>query len=1211
MSDSPSFADVMRRRRRALDLTQAALAERVGCALVTVKRIERGDLRPSRHLAERICAALGISPAERADILLKVRAPRSGVITLANPYKGLHAFQESDAADFFGRAALVARLRDRLDAGRMLTVVGPSGSGKSSAVRAGLITVLRRETVDQPGRWTVAEMMPGASPFAALRAALLAALPAAVHPHLTRLPDDARFLARAVQRGLPADDGQFLMFIDQLEELFTLCADDVERMLFLDAIAHAATTALLPLRIVVTIRADFFDRPLQHRAFGSLLQDTTELVLPLSDDELRAAILGPAARSRAEIEPALTTAIVSDVRERPGALPLLQYTLTELFERRDGARMTLAAYEALGGIAGALARRADTIYAALCPAAQDAARRVFLHLVQPGETSDDTRRRVAVAEMGGDDAADVLAQYGSARLLTFDRDMLRGEPTVEIAHEALFGAWGRLRGWLDARRDDLRAHRRLAAAAAEWEQHGRAPDFLALGQRLALFEALAGGDLLLTAAERAFVAESVARREAQAAVDREREAALRASLAGSEAQRLAAEASRVLQQDGSVELGALLALRSLAQRYTPQGDEALSHALTAALPIRRFVGHTGTICALAFSTGGDILLTGGRDGALLVWDVARGVLRRRLADGVGEIVGVALHPSGTAVLFGGGDTPIRRVDIGTGVYAPWQVMSEGGRSPFVLTGDGAALLVGSSDGSIHVHDATTGALLRRLHAGADPVCSIACATDRPTVVVGHASGTVCVWDSERGLLSHTLTGHRDAVTSVCVTADGSRAVSGCADSTAMLWDLASGTAQRVFGTQGIAAVRVRLAPGGETLAVGTDDGVITISETGSSRVRMRLSGMGVQVYSYTYSPDGRLLAAGGTERVALMWDTCAPSGEENFVGHRGAIRSLALARNGRVLLSGSADGTAQLWDTNTRRPLGVLRHPAGEVMSVGLSADQRYALTGGSDGAIGLWELDSCTLLHTIPTHAETVNAVVFTPDGDAALSCGGNAGRSEAAVCMWDLRTGALRERRIGHTKTVGCIALTVDGMTMLTGSDDWTARLWRVGSAETTLLAGHSGAIWGVAFTTDGRMAATASFDRTLRLWDVASGALIRTFGGHTGPVQSITFSPDDQLLLSGSADGTARLWDVATGREVRRLGVPGGPLGPYGGVRFLSDGRQALTAGADGVVRCWHVHLNAAMDALRRRLLRDLTAEEMIQYGLRDGPPGTAET
>lgn len=554
-----AFTRALRERRVALELTQAQLAQRVGCAVVTLKRIETGSLRPSRELAERILRMLDVAPDQREELLRLLHRPRRRRAA-RNPFKGLYAFAEEDADDFFGRETLVARLLERLSgvaraaetgSARLLAIVGPSGSGKSSVVRAGLIPALRRGALSGSERWRICVALPGMRPCAAL--------------------DDA----------LAHSDAGLVVF-DQFEELWTLCQEEAERAAFLSRLLALASAPGGPF-VVVTLRADFYDRPLQYHAFGAALRECTEVVLPLTPDEIARAVSGPLERSGVDIEPDLVAALVADAGQRPGALPLLQYTLTDLFERRGAAGLTMAAYRTVGGIVGAVAHRADDLYELLESADRDATRQIFLRLVQVGEMGEATRRRVYATELPAQ-SGEIIELFARHRLLTLDRDP--GGATVELAHEALIDSWERLRAWIDEHRDALRIHRRLAHAASEWHATDADPSFLASGARLAQFEALAA--IELNAQERAFLTASIAGREQRIAQERAQQAALRENLARSEAQRLAAEANRLLQRGGSAELIALLALHSLGLRYTPQGDEALCGAILLDLPVRHF-----------------------------------------------------------------------------------------------------------------------------------------------------------------------------------------------------------------------------------------------------------------------------------------------------------------------------------------------------------------------------------------------------------------------------------------------------------------------------------------------------------------------------------------------------------------------------------------------------------------------------------------------
>ncbi len=440
--------------------------------------------------------------------------------TVRNPYKGLRPFGEQDSPDFFGREALVSRLVERLGqvarAGRFLAVVGPSGSGKSSAVRAGLVPALRAGALPGSDRWPIAVMLPGARPFRELAAALRsvgAYAPAGLDDRLERDGDVTGAVARIV-----SDDARILLVIDQFEELFSLVEDEAERSRFEASLVEALSARGSRLLIVATLRADYLDRPLRTPGLGELVRAGTELVTPLVRDELERAIVRPAASVGVQLEPGLATEVIADIARQPGELPLLQYALTELFERSDGHRLTREGYAAIGGVLGALARRADDVYAALDAEGREIARQAFLRLVVPGESGEPTARRIPRSELRAlsederrvDEAVD---DFGRRRLLSFDRDAVSGQPTVQVAHEALLTRWPRLVGWIEEAREDLWTRRRLADAASDWIHAGRDPGFLLSGSRLDLFASWAAStDLRLDLPEHALLDASLAER---------------------------------------------------------------------------------------------------------------------------------------------------------------------------------------------------------------------------------------------------------------------------------------------------------------------------------------------------------------------------------------------------------------------------------------------------------------------------------------------------------------------------------------------------------------------------------------------------------------------------------------------------------------------------------------------------------------------------
>ena len=462
------------------------------------------------------------------------------ITTERNPYKGLRAFEESDAADFYGRDALVRRLREAMNrrtGSRLVVLAGPSGSGKSSVVKAGLIPTLRSDG------WSIATMYPGDTPLEALEAAV----------------------------DLLVDRPQSLLVVDQLEELMTVSSDATQQQ-FLDRLAELATEHHSQW-VLVTVRADFLDRLLIHPRFARLVESGLLLVTPLEDHEVRDVIVAPASRVGGTVEPDLVATMVRDVANRSAALPLLEYALTDLYDRARGGPLTLQALDAAGGISGALVKRAEELYDDLDEDGRITARQVFLRLVTLTEEGEALRRRVAGASLDGlPDIEAVLRVFGEHRLLTFDRDQA-GQPTVEVAHEALLDAWPRLAQWIDEARSSIRMLRQLADAASEWESLDRADAYLLTGARLARYADWPGSELALSGAEQEYLAASRERAEHERARVRKRRTAVLAGFAA------AAVVALVLAGAALIARGDAAENAATAERAAQQAEESADVAL--------------------------------------------------------------------------------------------------------------------------------------------------------------------------------------------------------------------------------------------------------------------------------------------------------------------------------------------------------------------------------------------------------------------------------------------------------------------------------------------------------------------------------------------------------------------------------------------------------------------------------------------------------
>jgi DNA-binding SARP family transcriptional activator len=435
---------------------------------------------------------------------IRERAERRGGArdVVACPFKGLAAFEEEDAGVFFGRERLVADLVARLAGAPLLAVVGPSGSGKSSALRAGLLAALAAGVLPGSERWGIALLRPGEHPLEALDRAI-----AGTH-----------------------SDGRLVVAVDQFEELFTACRDAAERSAFVDAlVAHTRDLRRRTL-VLVAVRADFYGRCAVYPELSRLLGANHVLVGPMRRDELRRAIELPAHRAGLDVEPDLTDALLADMEGEPGALPLLSTCLLELWRERDGRRLRLSAYEHAGGVRGAVARLAEGTYARLDPDLRPIARRILVRLAGEGDGDAVVRRRVPLASLGADRDERTGAVLG---VLADDRLVTIGAGAVEVAHEALLREWPRLRGWLAADAEGRRLHRRLAEAARDWEAGGRDPGELYRGARLtAAIEWAGGHEHELDGGEAAFLAESVGAAEREGDRQRRTNRRLRGLLTG-------------------------------------------------------------------------------------------------------------------------------------------------------------------------------------------------------------------------------------------------------------------------------------------------------------------------------------------------------------------------------------------------------------------------------------------------------------------------------------------------------------------------------------------------------------------------------------------------------------------------------------------------------------------------------------------------------
>ncbi|WP_399067331.1 nSTAND1 domain-containing NTPase [Streptomyces winkii] len=1111
-------------------------------------------------------------------------AQADGTDDTASPYQGLARFEPGDRDRFFGRDAPVAELLELVRGGRIAAVVGASGSGKSSLLRAGLIPALQ-----DPASPSQAS---GPTEAEAVRPAAIRIFTPGAHPARTH-----------ADRFEPAEsEGETVLVVDQFEETFTLCTDPGERTAFIDLLL-AAQEPGSRLRVVMAVRADFFGRCAEHRGLLDALRGATLLLGPMGPAELREAIVKPAAAAGLIVERALTSRLVEEVADEPGGLPLLSHVLLETWRRRRGRALTETAYDAAGGLHGAIARTAEDAYAQLSPQHAEFARRVLLRLITPGEGAQDTRRPVARAELDtlapSEDLDHVLERLARARLIILD------EESVDLAHEALITAWPRLRAWVEEDREWLGVHRRLAEAATAWEELERDSGALYRGSRLAVLrEALArdGVRNQLNAVEGAFVDASIGLEDGEraAAVRRNRRLRLLASglallllvVTGvsvvalqlreeavhaqqvSLSRQLAAEALGLVESRPAAAMlvsveafraaptfearSALLTV-SANQQYRAElagHGEAVSEAAfsrdgtlatvsrdrTVVLwdgdrrrRVATLKSHDTWLRAVAFTPDGRTLATGGNDGRLVLWDVAKRKITAALTGHKGQIKGIAFSPDGRTAASVGTDRTVRLWDVEdrseklklSGHTGPvWAV---------AFSPDGRTLATVSSDRTVRLWDTGSGDPVAKLTGHDASVEGVAFSPDGRTLATASNDGTARLWDVRRRKSVATLSGHKGQVKAVAFSPDGRVLATGGADKSVMLWDAANGRRLTKLTGQTTQIYTLAFGPRGSLLASAGEDGKVALWDT----ARIPLSSHEQRVNDVQFSPDGRTLATAGSDRTVALWDPARRTLRATLKGGAGFAHAVAFSPKGRTLVTasgttGRSEGNQALsfWDAKGHGPPVRRTGHAGRVLDVAYSPDGRTVATAGEDGKVGLWDAVRRTRVATLtaaPGEAEgAVNSVAFSPDGRTLAT----AGQSGKAV-LWNVARRTRLATLSGGGGHLRAVAFSPDGRTLATAGIEQAVTLWDVdGRRRAGTLAGNAGPARAMAFSPDGRVVATATANKSVVLWDVDRRRPLATLTGHTKQVRSVSFSPDGRTLATGGDDSSVKLWDVDAG-------------------------------------------------------------------------------
>ena len=1202
-----------------------------------VQQILAGELgiEPSaalQQLEQRILGgAADVNPSliESGSLSLTTRR------VLRNPYKGLRAFDEADSSDFFGREALIRRLLDRIETrpgARLTVLVGPSGSGKSSAVRAGLVRALREREI------RVGVMFPGNEPMEALGKAIGDASGEA--------PADMT----AILEARLSLDRPLVIVVDQCEELFTLTPDQHVVEGFLDLVAADG----YPIRWMMTIRADFLDRLLTHRRLSPLLEEALVLIPTLDDDEIRAVITGPAARVGLYVEPELVTAVIADVRDRPTALPLLQFALTDTFLRRRSDSLTLSDYERAGGISGALARRAEEVFAPMEERRGDEVQRLFLQLVSVTDVGELARLRVPQGDLVGEEAtvAMVLERFGAQRLLTFDQDTTTGAATVEIAHEALMSEWPRFSRWVADALDDLRMARRLAGAISEWRSSGRDPSFLLSGARLIEMEGWvesshidipASGFELVTASRAAeeSAAQIAARRRrvvlttvsvaavmaigmAVFAFDQAREARDQAAVAEEQTRvatvrELAAASAASLATDP--ELASLLALQAVeesGETVLPEAEEALHRAVLADHLLARVPNGGNGIAH--FSPAGDAFVAMGVDVTTIqIWSVDPLMEKMRLIGHRDFVVDVVYSSDGSRIASTSADGTVRVWSAETGEIEI--VFEVEGPLPLipVFSNDGTRLAASSTSGVVWVWDLALQQLIWELDPpeGTFQTLNLEFSPDGFVLAVAPQSEHDArrpigahVWNMTSGELTTVLAGHQGTILDLGFTPDGARLLTASFDATVKEWDTATWTEMRTFFGAETSIIDLEISGDGTRVAVTGIQGMARVFDLETFEVTHVLRGHSGTVDGVDLSPDGNtLLTASTTDLTNRLWDLREEAFYELLAlpdAARPHPAGVAFSPDGSRLAASREVGKLTIWQFPEGQEVRTFPGPGDVSDGIAFDPMGEYLVTAGI-GGIALFDSDGeplrnlseATSFHAAPSPDEEqlVSGVgsshaAFSPDGERLVTSGVD------GTYLW-MRPFTdephLLSEMSGYASSFhpsgDLVALSLDDGTV--GSAG-LVEIRDLDSGEVVAeIKGHQDAVWRLGFSPDGRWLVTASLDTTAVIWEVETFQPQHRLVGHQGAVLEVAFDPTRAEVATGSDDETVKIWSLETGELL--LTLPG----LYSDMDYTPDGAYIAGVGPESSLI---VHIRdvrqLAVEA-QQRLTRWWTPEECERF------------
>ena len=1120
------------------------------------------------------------------------------------PYQGLRAFEETDAQYFFGRKILTHQIINQLENQSFLAVVGASGSGKSSVVHAGLIAQLRLgKQIPGSENWWFGTLRPGAKPLESLARVLQkqqnqTSPTSSSPPHL--------LLEGILYEGVESfvywlrsrSEPMVVLVIDQFEELFTL-ASDVDRQKFLELLLGALEYAADKLKLVVTLRADFMAAGLEIPKLAPLLQQSHVLVPPqMHEDDYRQVIVNPAEQVGLQIEPELVEVLLQDLQHSAGDLPLLEFVLEQLWEHRTNGKLTLSAYQKqVGGISGALERKAQTLYDSLDPQGQACAKWIFLTLTQLGEGTEDTRRRVLKSDLKVRKypphlVEKTLQTLTTAKLIVVNVEndgfiggsrgtnletrhvaslqYMKQQITVEVAHEVLIRHWSTLRWWLEENRSRLRLQRQIEQAAQLWKNNFQQPDFLLQGVRLAEAEEIyIKYTWELSDDVQQFIETCLETRRTQQLQIKRRQRIVKITAGAIGILGIAACAFGGLayQQAQQIRLQDIIALNSLSKNFLlsdkslealltsikankrqeqlgfvpeklrQRSKSNLSQALAHLQERNRLEGHESWVNDVSFSPDGKILASSGADKTIKLWQSNGKLIHSFIADKI-AVNSVSFSPDGKMIASAGEDKTIKL----------WNL---------------------------------DGKLIQKFTGHKQAVNSIKFSPDSKTLISASKDRTIKLWKRD-GTLIQTLSGHGGGVNAAKFSPDGKAIISASNDRTVKLWNQ-NGKLLKTFKGHTDRVNNVNLSPVstastediGKTLVSASTDGTIKLWNL-DGQLLQTLKGHQGSVRNAVFTADAQVIISVSADQTIKLWHYDG-SLIETLKGHTHEVNNLTLSpvsaaspkQTGKTLATVSDDSTIRLWNIDTLLQK-IMRGHTDEVISVSFSPDSKQIISTSDDNTARIWSSQG-ELLQILRSPLPDITTVAFSPDGKVSVL-----GRANGGLEIWTADGKHKLKTLTGHKdwiqninfSPVSAVSPKEIGKTFASASRNGIIKIWHIDGRLLYTLKGHTGWVTQVKFSPRGDIIASAGTDKIIKLWS-KDGKLLKTLTGHTSSIWSLIFHPQTNIIASAGQDQNIIFWDT-NGKIIKTLK---GHKGAINTISFSPDGKMLASASDDDTIKLWN--------------------------------------